>query len=51
MGGADTGFGAVLIGGQFGSRLGATWLPAAPIRRLTGLVVLAVSLRLLWQAF
>ena len=42
---------AVLIGGQLGSRLGATWLPAAPIRRLTGLVVLAVSVRLLWQAF
>lgn len=42
---------AVLIGGQLGSRLGATWLPAAPIRRLTGLVILAVSLRVLWHAF
>jgi uncharacterized membrane protein YfcA len=42
---------AVLAGGQLGSRLGATWLPAAPIRRLTGLVILIVSLRLLWRAF
>jgi uncharacterized membrane protein YfcA len=42
---------AVLVGGQLGSRLGATWLPAAPIRRLTGVVILTVSLRLLWRAF
>ncbi len=42
---------AVLIGGQFGSIIGATRLPAAPIRRLTGLVILVVSLRLLWRAF
>lgn len=42
---------AVLIGGQLGSRLGANWLPAAPIRRLTGLVILIVSVRLLWHAF
>lgn len=42
---------AVLIGGQLGSRLGANWLPAAPIRRLTGIVILIVSLRLLWHAF
>lgn len=42
---------AVLIGGQLGSRLGSTRLPAAPIRRLTGLVILIVSFRLLWQAF
>ncbi len=42
---------AVLIGGQLGSRLGANWLPAAPIRRLTGFVILIVSLRLLWRAF
>jgi uncharacterized membrane protein YfcA len=41
---------AVLAGGQLGSRLGATWLPAARIRRLTGLVILVVSLRLLWRA-
>lgn len=40
---------AVLLGGQLGSRLGATLLPAAPIRRLTGLVVLIVAIRLLWQ--
>ena len=40
---------AVLLGGQIGSRIGATLLPAAPIRRLTGLVVLIVALRLLWQ--
>ena len=42
---------AVLIGGQFGSSLGAKWLPAAAIRRLTGFVILMVSLRLLWRAF
>ncbi len=42
---------AVLIGGQFGSLIGATRLPAAPIRRLTGLVILVVSVRLLWRAF
>jgi len=42
---------AVLVGGQLGSRLGANWLPAAPIRRLTGIVILIVSLRLLWHAF
>ncbi len=42
---------AVLIGGQFGSVIGATRLPAAPIRRLTGVVILIVSLRLLWRAF
>ena len=40
---------AVLLGGQLGSRIGATRLPAAPIRRLTGLVVLLVAARLLWQ--
>ncbi len=39
---------AVLLGGQLGSRVGANLLPAAPIRRLTGLVVLIVSIRLLW---
>ena len=42
---------AVLIGGQFGSLIGATRLPAAPIRRLTGLVILVVSVRLLWRTF
>jgi uncharacterized membrane protein YfcA len=40
---------AVLLGGQIGSRIGATRLPASPIRRLTGLVVLVVSFRILWQ--
>lgn len=40
---------AVLAGGQLGSRLGATRLPAAPIRRLTGIVVLVVAVRVLWQ--
>ena len=42
---------AVLIGGQFGSRLSATWLSASPIRRLTGLAILIISFRLLWRAF
>ena len=39
---------AVLIGGQLGSRAGAKWLPASPIRRLTGLVITIVAARLLW---
>ena len=42
---------AVLVGGQLGSRFGARLLPAAPIRRLTGLVVLLVAIRILWQVF
>ena len=41
---------AVLLGGQLGSRLGARWLPASPIRRLTGLVIVVVAVRVLWQA-
>lgn len=41
---------AVFAGGQIGSRLAATWLPAAPIRRITGIVIVLVGLRLLWQA-
>jgi len=40
---------AVFLGGQLGSRVGATLLPATPIRRLTGLVVMIVAVRLLWQ--
>jgi len=40
---------AVLVGGQIGSRLGANRLPASLVRRLTGLVVLVVSVRVLWQ--
>jgi hypothetical protein len=39
---------AVLIGGQLGSRVGARQLNASMIRRLTGLVILVVSIRLLW---
>ena len=39
---------AVLIGGQLGSRAGANWFKASQVRRLTGLVILVVSLRLLW---
>jgi uncharacterized membrane protein YfcA len=39
---------AVLIGGQLGSRVGARRLNASMIRRLTGLVILVVSIRLLW---
>ncbi len=39
---------AVLIGGQLGSRAGANWFKAPHIRRLTGLVILVVSVRLLW---
>jgi uncharacterized membrane protein YfcA len=38
---------AVLIGGQIGSRAGATRLKAALISRLTGLVILVVSVRVL----
>lgn len=41
---------AVLAGGQLGSRAGSRWLSAAPIRRLTGLVIILVAARLLWQA-
>lgn len=39
---------AVLVGGQLGSLVGAKWLPAAPIRRVTGLVITVVAVRLLW---
>jgi len=39
---------AVLIGGQVGSRAGANWFRASHIRRLTGLVIIVVSVRLLW---
>ena len=39
---------AVLIGGQVGSRAGAHWFQASHIRRLTGLVIIVVSVRLLW---
>lgn len=39
---------SVLLGGQLGSRIGATRLDAALIRRLTGLLILVVAIRLLW---
>lgn len=42
---------AVLIGGQIGSRAGSRWLPAKPIRRLTGAVILLVAIRLLVKLF
>ena len=42
---------AVLIGGQIGSRAGSRWLPAKPIRRLTGAVILLVAIRLLLKLF
>ena len=38
---------AVFIGGQIGSQAGSRWLPARPIRRMTGVVVLLVAARLL----
>jgi uncharacterized protein len=41
---------AVFVGGQFGSRAAAKWLPVSPIRRLTGAVIVLVALRILWQA-
>ena len=41
---------AVLVGGQIGSRAGARWLPASPIRRLTGLVITIVAVRLIWPS-
>lgn len=41
---------AVLLGGQVGSRVGATRLSTSLVRRLTGLVILLVSVRLIWLA-
>jgi uncharacterized membrane protein YfcA len=38
---------AVLVGGQMGSLAGSRWLPAKPIRQLTGAVILLVAIRLL----
>ena len=43
--------GAVLIGGQIGSRIGIELLPAAWLRRLTGVLILYVAVRLLLQAW
>ncbi|MEM9285567.1 MAG: sulfite exporter TauE/SafE family protein [Pseudomonadota bacterium] len=39
---------AVIIGGQIGARLAAGRLPERQIRRLTGVIVLIVALRLIW---
>jgi uncharacterized protein len=39
--------GAVLVGGQIGSRLGAWRIPQDRVRRLTGVIVLAAALRIL----
>ena len=39
---------AVLLGGQIGSRLGAYRLPMRQLRHLLGVLVLAVSIRLIW---
>ena len=41
---------AVLVGGQIGSRVGVQLLPPEWLRRLTGLLILYVAVRLLWQA-
>jgi uncharacterized membrane protein YfcA len=40
---------AVLLGGQIGSRVGALALPKVAMQRVTGLLILAVSGRLLWS--
>lgn len=40
---------AVLVGGLVGSRLSATWLSGRAVKVLTGLLVILVGLRLLWQ--
>lgn len=42
---------SVLVGGQIGSRAGVQLLPAVWLRRLTGLLILYVAVRLLLQAF
>ncbi|HYZ47746.1 MAG TPA: sulfite exporter TauE/SafE family protein [Sphingomonas sp.] len=42
---------AVLVGGQLGSRAGVQLLPALWLRRLTGLLILYVAIRLLVQAW
>jgi len=42
-------FPAVLIGGQIGSRLGASGLSETLLRRITAALVLYVAARLLWQ--
>jgi uncharacterized membrane protein YfcA len=42
-------FFVVLIGGQIGSHLGAYHLPEKWVRRLTALLILYVSIRLIWR--
>lgn len=42
---------AVFFGGQIGSRIGSRWLPAKPIRQLTGAVILLVAVRLLLRSY
>lgn len=44
-------FAAVFVGGQIGSRLGAGPISPKTLRRLTGLLVLYVSLRLVYMSF
>lgn len=41
---------AVLIGGQIGSWIGLSKLSPAPVRILTGLLIVYVAVRLLWQS-
>jgi uncharacterized membrane protein YfcA len=40
---------AVLLGGQIGSRLGSRRIPKLALQRVTALLILAVSIRLLWK--
>ncbi len=42
-------FPAVLIGGQIGSRLGASKLSPVTVKRLTAALILYVAIRLLWR--
>lgn len=41
----------VLIGGQIGSRLTASWINPQIVRRITAFLILFVSLRILWKVF
>ncbi len=40
---------AVFLGGQIGSRLGASWLEPIVVKRLTAGLIFFVGLRILWQ--
>ena len=42
---------AVLLGGQFGARIGATRLPRLGIQRITALLILYISINLLGKVF